>query len=272
LLRKPKATGTGTLSKTTVQRVHATLHWALEELVDEGSLHKNPAHKAKPEAKKSERTEIHFWMPDKLDTFLADIRSHRLYALWHLYAWTGIRRGEGAALRVRDIDLDAGTVTISRAITVASYQTHVSTPKSGKTRLLDLDPDTVAIVRAHLRRMNEESLQRGAGRLSDDDLLFVGEDGSPIHPERISKMFDAHLRRINRTRERHAKLPVIRLHDLRHTHASHLIAAGVNVKVIQERLGHASITVTLDVYGHLFPRSQREAVDKLAAFYQAQAV
>jgi integrase len=119
-------------------------------------------------------------MPDKLDAFLGEVRWDGLYALWHLYAWTGIRRGEGAALRVRDIDLDAGTLTVSRAVTVASYKTHISTPKSGKTRVLDFDADTVAGLRSHLRRMNEESLQRGAGRLSGDDLLFVGEDGSPM--------------------------------------------------------------------------------------------
>jgi integrase len=81
--------------------------------------------------------------------------------------------------------------------------------------------------------------------MSDDDLLFVDKNGKPIHSERVSKMFDASLRRYNGNRPKDERLPPIRLHDLRHSHASHLIDAGVNVKVISERLGHGSIQVTL---------------------------
>jgi integrase len=108
--------------------------------------------------------------------------------------------------------------------------------------------------------------------MSDDDLLFVDKNGKPIHPERVSKMFDASLRRYNGNRPKDERLPPIRLRDLRHSHASHLIDAGVNVKVISERLGHGSIQVTLDIYGHLLPNSQREAVERLAAYYEERAV
>jgi integrase len=272
LLNKQRADGTGTLSKTTVQRIHATLHWALEALVDSGRLGSNPARKAKPRAKKSERRpELRYWTPEQLATWERSVSDSRLYALWRLLPWSGIRRGEAMATRLGDLDLDAGTLTICRAITVASYATHVTTPKSGKTRLIDLDPDTVTILRAFVTRLNQERLERGAGRMGDDDLLFVAKDGSPVHPDRVSKMFDASVRRYNRNRPKDERLRTIRLHDLRHTHASHLIDAGVNVKVISERLGHGSIQVTLDIYGHLLPTSQRQAVERLAAYYEERA-
>lgn len=272
LLKKQRADGTGPLSKTTVQRIHATLHWALEALVDEGRLGTNPARKTKPKKKKSETPpEVRYWTPEELARWEASVSQDRLYVLWRLLPWTGMRRGEAMALRLCDFDLVAGTVRISRAITVASYEIHLTSPKSGKVRSLDLDPETIALIRSFVIRTNQERLERGEGRMADEDLLFVNEKGSPIHPDRVSKLFDASLRRFNRDRPNNERLRVIRLHDLRHTHASHLIDAGVNVKVCSERLGHASIQITLDIYGHLLPTSQRQAVERLAAYYEAHA-
>lgn len=265
LLKKPSANGRGTLSTTTTHRIHATLHCALESLVESGELKKNPAHKAKLRSKKSDkaRPKMTIWTPGELDRFLDFARDDRLYALWHVLAWTGMRRGEAAGLQHGDVDLDDMRITVQRAISVASYETHVTAPKSGQTRVIDLDKQTVDVVRAHIARQKQERFALGLGRVQDDDWLFCSVrrgagplDYDRIHPGSISKAFDSLVAK--------SELRRVRLHDLRHAHASHLILSGANIKVVQERLGHASVLITLDVYGHLLPTSQRDAIEALA--------
>lgn len=260
LLKKPKAWGTGTLSKTTVQRIHATLHKALETLVDSRRLAINPARKAKPRVPKSERKpEVRAWRGQELDAFLHHVADDDLFALWRLLSWTGLRRGEAAGLKWDDVDFEARTVAVRRAVGVASYTTHVTTPKSGQSRVIDLDDVTVRALRAHLRNRKALCLELGLPQPSSDSPVFVEPDGTPIHPQRISKLFDAKVRQ--------TQLPRIRLHDLRHTHASLLIQSGANVKVVQERLGHSNVLTTLNTYAHLWPTTQREAVERLVGKY-----
>jgi integrase len=161
-----------------------------------------------------------------------------------------VRRGEALPLRWTDLDLDTGTATIRRAFVTVGYQVVDSTPKSGKGRAVDLDPQTVAVLRAHKARLAQERLDIGPA-YDDQGLVFARKDGAPLHPDRVSKMFDAYVKR--------AGLRRIRLHDLRHTHAAHLILSGANPLVVQQRLGHHSVAFTLSHYGHLFPSMQRQA-------------
>jgi integrase len=178
---------------------------------------------------------------------------------------TGMRRGELLALRWRDVDLDAATARVRRSaglVRTAGVGAEITEgpTKTGKPRVIDLDDATVALLKAHRR-------DRGSMVLSyarDGALVFGDHEGGVRHPERFSRLFAETLTRCRRDLGEDA-VPVIRLHDLRHTHATLLLSAGIPVKVVSERLGHASPTVTLSVYAHVLPGDQRDAARKLAA-------
>lgn len=122
---------------------------------------------------------------------------------------------------------------------------------------MSLDPETVSALRNHRRRQNEERLRAGEAWSADGDYVFTNEVGEPIHPSPFSRLFAA--------RVRQAKLPTIRLHDLRHTYATVALGAGVHPKIVSERLGHATIAVTLDLYSHVTPAIDAEAAALVAS-------
>jgi integrase len=167
-----------------------------------------------------------------------------------------MRRGELAGLRWADVDLEAGRLSVRQPRVVVANQPQSSEPKTARgRRSLALDPVTVAALRRHRAHQLEHKLAVGA-RYQDSGLVFTWPDGAPIHPLRFSRWFEQHARR--------AGLPKIRLHDLRHSYASAALAAGVPAKVISERLGHATIAVTMDIYSHVLPGLDREAADTVA--------
>ncbi len=130
-------------------------------------------------------------------------------------------------------------------------------PKTRRSRrVVDLDPVTVEMLQRHRGHQREQRLALGVTATASDR-VFTGDLGEPLRPDSVGQAF----RRLVQS----ADLPVIRLHDLRHTHASHLLRAGVNVKVVSERLGHASVSFTLDTYGHVMPGQQAEAAAAAAA-------
>ncbi|GII94748.1 tyrosine-type recombinase/integrase [Sinosporangium siamense] len=233
-------------------------------------LGKNPADKTKPPtAKEAKPPEMHPWTAGQLRAFLGWARDHSgHYAAWYVLAMTGMRRGELLALRWRDLDLDAGTASIRRSVGVVRVKgqgTHLKegNTKTAKPRVVDLDGATTAVLKALKRERG--SLALALAR--DDALVFGTPEGEWLHPERFSRTFKQHLDRCRRALEKAGvePPPEIRLHDLRHTHATLLLAGGVPVKVVSERLGHASPTVTLTVYAHVMPGNQRAAADQFAA-------
>ena len=160
-----------------------------------------------------------------------------------------------------DLDLDAGRLVVRHTITSVKGQLIYGTPKTGRSRrTIDLDPMTAAILRAHRRVQLEQRMVMGSG-WADLDLVFAQPTGEPWKPDTISQAFDRQVAAL--------ELPRIRFHDLRHTHASHLLASGVNVKVVSERLGHASVAFTLDVYAHTMPGQQADAAAEVAAMIDA---
>jgi integrase len=139
---------------------------------------------------------------------------------------------------------------------VVRYEVVVSEPKTAKgRRSLALDPATIAALRAHRTRQLAERLAVGP-RWQDSGLVFTWPDGRPLHPERFSKWFEQHTRA--------AGLPKIRLHDVRHSYATAALAAGVPAKVVSERLGHATIAITMDTYSHVLPGLDAEAAGTVA--------
>lgn len=170
---------------------------------------------------------------------------------------TGMRRSEVVGLRWSDVDVDRHHLTVNQAATVVDGDEVVDVPKTRRSRrVIDLDPDTVSLLLRHRTRQLELYLRLGVSATAGDR-AFTNEIGDPLRPGSIGQAF----RRLALS----ADVPLIRLHDLRHTHASHLLMAGVNVKVVSERLGHASESFTLDTYAHVMPGQQAEAAAGAAA-------
>ena len=247
---------TGGLSPKTVRHVHTTVHKVIADAVDAGLISSNPAERAKPpRLRASAHTEMKFWEPAQLGMFLGAVGEHRLRSAWHLAAMTGMRRGEVLGLRWQDVDLTAGRLAVRRTLVSVGYRINDSTPKSHQARTIDLDPGTVAELVHHRTRQAVERRAWGPGYV-ESELVFRREDGSPVHPDLFSQAFEAEVRK--------SGLPRIRLHDLRHTHATIALRAGVPVKVISERLGHEDPAFTMKQYAHVIPGMQAEAARLVA--------
>ena len=197
------------------------------------------------------------WTPAQLGAFLDAVAGDRLYALWHLVAHRGPRRGEVCGLEWQDVDLTAGTATISRQLVQLGWDVVESAPKSDAgRRTIALDAGTAAALRAHRRTQAADRLAWGEA-WQDSGKVFVREDGSALHPATVTARFQD----LAAT----AGLPPVRLHDLRHGAASLMLAAGVPMKVVQETLGHSSSAITADTYTSVYPTVAAEAAEAAAA-------
>jgi integrase len=172
----------------------------------------------------------------------------------------GLRRGEVVALRWRSVDLDAGQLSVVASAEQTDQGVREKETKSGKGRAVTLSPTLISELRRYRTDQAQVLLKLGV-RLTDDHHVVSREDAEPIQPRSLSRAFRKFMRR--------HKLPQIRLHDLRHSHATHLLAAGVHPKIAQERLGHSSVGITLDLYSHVLPGMQEDAVAKVDAALQA---
>ena len=248
------------LSMTTVHHLHAVVNKLLHDAERKGLVTRNVARLANAPSLTTARSkgpEMRVWSPDELTQFLASTEGNRNEALFRLLAMTGMRRGEVVALRWSDVDLAGRRLTVNQAASVIGGEEFVDVPKTRRSRrAIDLDPETVSLLKQHRARQRELFLMVGVTATASDR-VFTNEVGDPIRPSSIGQAF----RRLVGATD----LPVIRLHDLRHTHASHLLMAGINVKVVSERLGHASVSFTLDTYGHVMPGQQAEAAAAAAA-------
>lgn len=260
----------GGLKASSVRFVHAMLHSALAEAVRAGLLVSNPANADKsnpPTAAEAKAPEMQTWTAEELSRFLAWSKqvNDSNYVLWFVAASTGCRRGELAALRWKDIDLDHGRISVRRTVIEIKERGKVrerreDTPKSHVSRVIDIDPGTAATLKAWRKQRGEISLALRA----PDTLVFAGPGGDLRSLSPISAMWRSAVRRFNLTHQG-AELPRIRLHDVRHTHASLLLAKGTPIKVVSERLGHSSITITLQCYVHVIPSMQKAAAETWGA-------
>jgi integrase len=177
-----------------------------------------------------------------------------------LATMTGLRRGELLSLRWRNLDLDRGLLSVVSSVEQIGTQLREKETKSGKGRVVELSSLLVAELRQH-RAKQAESLLRLGIRRTDDHHVVLRDDGQQVKPQRFTAQFQEFLRR--------HKFRQVRFHDLRHSHASMLLKAGVAAKVTQERLGHSSIAITMDLYSHVMPGLQRQAADLLDADMRA---
>jgi integrase len=241
------------LSPRTVRYAHAVLRNALGQAVKWGLLHANPALAAS--LPQQQRREMATFTPAQARTFLEKAEVDRFHALWVLLVTTGLRPGEALALRWSDYDGER--VRVQRTLVRrAGIGIRFEEPKTDRSRRSV--PLTTAAVRAltsHRKRQAEDRLRAGTA-WQDEDLIFANRRGAPLDWHIVSRdYFKPLLAR--------AELPRIRPYDLRHTCATLLLAAGENPKVVSERLGHATITLTLDTYTHVLPDMQQAATERM---------
>ncbi|UYO37482.1 site-specific integrase [Rhodopseudomonas palustris] len=248
------------LAPRTIGHVHRTLHRALGQGVTWDLLTSNVASRVAPPRVPQE--EIQILTAAEIKAFLHQARNRPIYPIAALGLATGMRRGELLALRWQDIDLDRAKITVARSLEQTKAGLRFKEPKTKRgRRTITLPPSAVTDIRAHWKVQQELRLALGAGKAPPEALVFSGIDGEPRRPNAVTKEWERTVKAAGAT---HATF-----HSLRHTHASHLIAAGVDILTISRRLGHASPTTTLTVYGHLFPQTDDKAAQAIEAALSA---
>jgi integrase len=249
--------GSGGLSARTVTHMHRVLREALQQAVRWQRLDRNPADAVRPP--KVERKQMKVLDTDAAVRLIGAARGTPLFMPILLAVRCGMRRGEVAALRWRNVDLERGQISIVASAEQTDRGVREKEPKNGKGRTIVLSATEVEELRSHRRRQAEALLALGV-RLTDDHHVVTRADGLALQPRSLTHAFVKFVRRHGFQ---------IRLHDLRHSHATHMLAAGVHPKIAQERLGHSSVGITLDLYSHVLPGMQAEAVSRVDAALQA---
>jgi integrase len=237
LARKGGRRGQG-LSPTSVRKAHSVLHAALEDAVRWDLIVANPSSRARRPKLVKHRPTV-----PSLDQIRAAVAAAdpAMAALIRVAIATGVRRGELVGLRWGDIDLEAGTITVQRAVVIIRGQVTVKGTKTGEHGLQHIDPGTVAVLRSWRHARRAQHLEAGFGRLGAGDWVWTAYDlRSPWPPDQVTYRW--------RTLADRVGLKDVRLHDLRHAAATHMVAAGVDVRTVAGRLRHASPAMTLDVY------------------------
>jgi integrase len=246
------------LSGTSVQLIHQVLHRALNDAAREGVVVRNVASLVKPPRRSTQERET--WSAGQLREFLTAVQPEHDYAMWLLFATTGMRRGEVCGLQWKDLDFAQERLLVRRSLGMIGGAVVMGSPKTSRSRRsLSLDPATLDALRRHGLRQQADRLQNGLGRVAQEDMIFVAPSGALMQPSAVGQRFQ-------RLRRAHG-LPHIRLHDLRHTYATLALEAGVHPKVVSERLGHAGITITLDLYAHVLPSIEKAAALQVSSLF-----
>lgn len=249
-LANGRCDGKGGLSPKTVRHHHVTLHDALQSAVKWGLLTRNPADAV--DAPRFQRSEMHTLSEDEMHVFLEAAKATIYYELFYIALYTGMRRSELLALRWLDVDLLLCQVSVTRSLHHLRDGSFVfRQPKTAKgRRMIALPPSASLLLKQYKEQQIVQRIVLGT-TLKDDDLVFCQEGGKPLLPDTVTHVWAKLVHRIG--------LKHIRLHDARHTHASLMLKQGIHPKIVQERLGHSSIQVTLDTYSHVAPGLQEAA-------------
>ena len=260
-LSKGRVDGKGGLSARSVVYHHRILSKALDYAVKMGIVVRNVAKIVQPP--RVQRIIMRTLSADEVVRFLDTARETDYYVYFATLLYTGLRRGELLALRWRNLDLDNATLTVvETAYKLGNGDYVIKEPKTAHSRrTVTLPSSLVELFKAY--RADQELLRIQLGiTLNVDDFVFIRSDGSPINPSAVTLAFRRIIKR--------AGLRSIRIQDLRHTHASLMLTAGVHHKVVSERLGHANICITLDIYSHVLPGLQEAAADKFDRIFEPE--
>jgi integrase len=233
------------LAPRTVLHIHRTLSKALKQATDDGLIPRNAAASVKPP--QARREEMQPLSRDQVGMFLDTVKGDRMEALYVLAVTSGLRQGELLALKWEDVDLESTnpTLEVRRSLSETRGRRSFVTPKSGRGRHLRLSKLAASALKVHRKRQLEERMRK-AGLWEDHGLIFPSEVGTPMSGRNLYRAFKIRVKR--------AALPqTLRFHDLRHTCATLLLRQGINPKFVQELLGHADISLTLNTYSHVLP-------------------
>jgi integrase len=241
------------LSARTVRCHHAVIHKSLQTAVKWGLVGRNVADGV--DVPRARHTEMQTWDEDDIHRFLKAANHSPYYALFYTALFTGMRRSELLGLRWQDVDFILSQIYVNRSLHHLKDGSYVFTqPKSAKSRrTIALPPSAILVLKEYREKQELERAMLGVP-LKDDDLVFSTPDRNPLRPNTVTRAWT--------TLAARAGLKVISLHGGRHSHASLLLKQGVHPKIVQERLGHASIQITLDTYSHVSPGLQEAAAKR----------
>lgn len=253
--------GKGALNPTTVSHHHTCLHRALKMALKWGLINRNPADAVTPP--RPQRAEIHTMNEDDITKFFEAAKATPYYVLFYEALFTGMRRSELLALRWCDVDLLLCQVYVTRSLHhLRTGEIVFRAPKTAKgRRMVSLSPSAALLLQEHWDKQEAQRAMLGIP-LKDDDLIFSDLAGKPLLPDTVSHVWVKLVKR--------AGLEGIRFHDARHTHASLMLKQGAHPKVVQERLGHATISTTLDLYSHVAPGLQETAAARFDEAFTAR--
>jgi integrase len=239
------------LSNTTVRHHITFLHSILETAVKWQLLIRNPVDSVT--MPKIVKHEMKILDEQEAERILLEVQDTKYYPIFNLALYTGVRQSELLALQWSDVDLLMAELSVSKSSHWLNTGEYIikSTKTAKSNRRIALSPDTCIMLRQHLENEMDKCSKSGI-KFTNDRLLFCEWDGKPLNPDTVTRHWKRIIARLN--------YPHIRFHDLRHTHASWMLKKGISPKVIQERLGHATITTTLDIYSHVTPGMQQDAV------------
>jgi integrase len=241
----------GGLSPASVLYQHIILKKALRDAVRRTLLIRNPIEAVDPpHVEKPTMRTLDLGQAARL---IEDARPSSLFIPILLALTCGLRRGEICALKWANVDLDKATLAVIESMEQTRAGIRLKRPKNGRGRVIDLSELAVAELRKH-RAQQESKLEQLGARLTRDSFIYVMWNGEPVKPDTLSTMWE----QWSAGRE-----PRVRFHDLRHAHATHLLTQGVHPKVAQERLGHSSVAITMDIYSHVLPGMGAEAAKKV---------
>jgi integrase len=251
----------GGLSPRTRRHIHRIFNCALARAVEQQVLARNPGDAFRNRLPKVERQEMVTLSPEQSVRLLEAIKQTRFYWPVLLALSTGMRRGEALALRWKNVDLERGMLRVVESLEQTKSGIRFKAPKTDLARVVTLPAFANEALRRHKREQAEELLLLGV-RQTGENLVCGRGDGLPLQPQTLTHHFTRLVRRLR-------DLPRVRFHDLRHSHATQLLLDGVHPKIAQERLGHASITTTLDLYSHVTDTMQNDAAARLDAAFQS---
>jgi integrase len=252
-LSQGRADGKGGLSARSVLYQHRILSEALSHAVKMGYLVRNVAESIKPP--KPVRAAVSTLSPDDIERFLDAAKDTPYYVFFCTLLYTGLRRGELLALKWRNLDLDQGFIhVVESAYKLGNGEYVIKEPKTPHSRRAVALPQSLVALLKYYRDQQAATMKSLGAAIDEKGFVFTTFDGKPLDPSGVSRAFARMIK--------HAGIPHIRLHDLRHTHATIMLKAGVHPKIVSERLGHATVGITLDTYSHVLPGLQEAAADK----------
>ncbi|MGW2276388.1 tyrosine-type recombinase/integrase [Streptomyces sp. NPDC001770] len=266
---------------STRQHVKATLRAALNDAIGQQIITFNPAAHVEIDAARKPKalvwtdervakwrqtgekpSPVMVWTPEHTGAFLDFVAEDRLYAMWHLIAFRGLRRGEACGQPWSETNLDRHSLTVSGQLVQDGWDIEASEPKTDSGfRVVALDDDTVGVLKRH-REQQQADREAWGPAWVDTGLVFTQEDGSWLHPGKVTDLFERLVAA--------SGLPPIRLHDLRHGAATLMLAAGIDVKIVSDTLGHSDTRITRDIYQSVLPHVGRSAAEATAKLVPLQ--